>query len=102
MALLPTSFLDAGTVLSLSSLIPGSRRGLDLFKENEKLRENARTEYTQNREVAAVADDHKLVAARKAAEQAVGTTGAHQAPLVGSGPTEGAVSLASIKPIMVR
>ncbi|MCK6546111.1 hypothetical protein L6R52_09600 [Myxococcota bacterium] len=101
MSLVPMT-LDAGTVMSLSSLIPGTRRLFDPFKEPEKLREQARHEYVQNREVAAVVEDKRATVDRQMALRATGTTGGNNAPMVGATASEGAVSLASIKPIMVR
>lgn len=94
--------LDAGTVLSFSSMIPTTRRLFDPFKESEKIRENARFEYAQMREVNSGVEERNFSTERNSRERVAGVDGNRAAPVVGSTAPEGSVSLASLKPIMLR
>lgn len=98
----PALTLDASTVLSFASMIPTTRRLFDPFKESEKIRENARVEYAMSREVNSAVEERGFSTERNARERSIGGGLNRFAPSVGSTAPEGAVSLASLKPIALR
>jgi hypothetical protein len=94
--------LDAGTVMSLMPFMSTTRRLFDPFKEPEKIREEWRANYAQTQGVQNEGMERDYARDRQMREISVGGNSNRYAPAVNASAPEGAVSLASLKPVMLR